>query len=159
MKKFLEVVAFVGSVASIVSVIVIRDDIMKAINLFLGNLDFWSSALVVSLFITVVSFCIWRFLVNKDRNKKISFSTKIAMCSNSPVEILKDGEKHYMVKDGICSHIPDQPTFNYLGAFFGFSWGDAKLMSFDDIQKKFIMGKHLSSIRSYCSEQDIKNSK
>lgn len=150
MKIFIAILGIVGSIASIISVFGVTikwSESMESIQSLLDHLTFWPSALIVSLLITLVSFVLWLLLTKKYQNREFRLSTKM--------EIVKDGEKYYLVKGSICSYIPDEPTFNYLGDFFGFSWGDAKLMSFDDIQQKYKMGKHLSSIRSYCSNHDI----
>ena len=57
---------------------------------------------------------------------------------------------HYLIEGNNCQHIPDPPTFEYLGRYFGFSWNDAKPMEPDDIKDTFVMGKQLPSILAHC---------
>jgi len=55
----------------------------------------------------------------------------------------------YLVEGDKCYHIPDPPTFNYLGSYFGFSWRDLEDINTDDFKRKFTIGKQLPSIQLY----------
>jgi hypothetical protein len=69
------------------------------------------------------------------------------------IRVIKNPDDFYYLVDGnICSHIPDAETFNYLGGYFGFSWGDAILMLPDEIKRQFVLGTQLPTIRSFCSK-------
>lgn len=72
--------------------------------------------------------------------------------SLSPPEIIVDAQgDYYLVEAGSRYHIPDPPTFNYLGEYFGFGWDDAKLMGPDEI-KKYPRRRPLPSIRPHCAK-------
>jgi len=71
---------------------------------------------------------------------------------SKPRQIISDlyDNMYYLVEGKTISHIPDWSTFEYLGAYFSFSRADAKKMSPEDIDRKFIKGKQLPSILSHC---------
>ena len=60
----------------------------------------------------------------------------------------------YLVEGNECHHIPDAPTFKYLGAFLGFSYSHIEHMSTDDINRKYKIGKQLPSILLYVIKAD-----
>ncbi len=68
-----------------------------------------------------------------------------------PPQIIMNKENgyYYLIEDNIYYHIPDEPTFEYLGRYFGFSWSDAKPMQSDEIKLKFKPGKDLPSIKDH----------
>ncbi|MCX5830537.1 MAG: hypothetical protein NT140_01350 [Deltaproteobacteria bacterium] len=81
---------------------------------------------------------------------RVKSSSGSVMAKKTPVEIIRRPEgHHYFVQDGICRHIPDPPTYEYLGMFLGFTWLDARTMLFDDIKKKYSIGEPLPSIESF----------
>ena len=53
----------------------------------------------------------------------------------------------YLVEGNTCSHIPDPPTFEYLGSYLGFQWSDLETMEATEIKRRFNIGKQLPSIR------------
>lgn len=84
------------------------------------------------------------------RNTIISIFHKgrVIKSTNGNVHVIRSpDDRHYLVDGNICSHIPDPPTFEYLGSYFGFSWNDAKLMLPEDINSRYTVGKALPSIR------------
>ncbi len=110
---------------------------MEAIKLFLNHINPFIVVLPIAIFFSLWRLKLW---LNEKKNKKFSPGTKAILSPNESVEILKDGNKHYLVKGKTCHHIPDEPTFNYLATLFGFSWGSAKFMPLDEIEHKFKMG-------------------
>ena len=88
------------------------------------------------------------FLIRRRNPQKVLRNVK------ESVQVINDSERHYLVEGNICSHIPDPPTFGYLGSFFGFSWTDSKLMLPDDIKRKFVIGKQLPSILLHCPKTE-----
>lgn len=67
-----------------------------------------------------------------------------------PVRVVRNPAGYqYLVEGNTCFHIPDPPTFNYLGSFFGFSWDDSELMLPDEINRRFTIGRQLPSIRPF----------
>lgn len=83
-----------------------------------------------------------------------SYSSK-SKSRSKRIPIINDGYRQYLVEGNTCFHIPDPPTFEYLGSYFGFSWSDSKLMLPDQIDHKFIKGKQLPSILKYCPKEKI----
>jgi hypothetical protein len=55
----------------------------------------------------------------------------------------------YLVEGNKCYHIPDPPTFNYLGSFLGFSWKDLEDIPTEDFKRKFIVSRQLPSIQTF----------
>ena len=73
---------------------------------------------------------------------------------NKRIHIINDSKRHYLVEGKFCSHIPDPPTFEYLGRYFGFYWADSKLMTHDEIKRKFTIEKQLPSILLDCPKKE-----
>jgi hypothetical protein len=111
---------------------------MESIKLFLVNLNPWYFVFFVSL--VVVLFALWK--------EKLRISRPPAPPERSLIRDPSDG-KVYLVEGKTCYHIPDPDTFNYLGSYLGFSMGEVKQMTTDDIKSKFIIGKQLPSIKIY----------
>ena len=88
-------------------------------------------AVMVAGFLLVLS-------ISKSQNK-----TKIRLIQEP------SSEKCYMVKGKKISHIPDPPTFLYLGSYLGFSWNDVEIILQDEIDRKFTIGAPLPSILKY----------
>lgn len=70
------------------------------------------------------------------------------------LQVINDSYAQYLVKGDTCCHIPDEPTFNYLGSFLGFTWTDSKSMTHDEIKRKFTIGKQLPSIKLHFPKKE-----
>lgn len=130
---------------------------MESIRLFWDNLTPWQFIFFLVLITAFFALWRWRLKVNENKDKKIGSSTKASINSNRPIEIIRNPDGYqYLVEGNKCSHVPDPPTFEYLGRFFGFSWADSKPMLSEDIKSKFVMGKQLPSILSHCPKTESK---
>lgn len=124
--------------------------IVNSIEMFWKNLNPWQLIFFVSMAVIVLG------LIYKFGKFIISMESPKAATKNvdeAPKKIIydpKDPKPRYLVKGNTYSHIPDPPTFEYLGNLFGFSWNDSIPMSSDDIKREFVKGKELPSIKSYC---------
>ena len=154
MEKFWEYVLKISAIMGILLFWKSWGENMKSIKLFWENLTPWQFMFFLILLVIFFSLWRWRLNVNENKDKKNSLSPKALINSNNPIEIIKRPEgHHYLLQGGVCSHIPDPPTFEYLGRFFGFSWFNAKPMSFDDIKANYIIGEQLPSILPHCPKQ------
>lgn len=107
------------------------------------------------LLFVFVSFWRWRLAIKKDKEEREIYLQKYQQVSNKPPNIIRNPEGYYYLIEGNnCLHIPDKPTLEYLGSYFGFKWSDAKTMLDDEIKQKFVIGKQLPSITLHCPTQD-----
>ena len=81
---------------------------------------------------------------------------KVLMNFKEHVRVIKDPDagKCYLVDGNTCLHIPDPPTFDYLGSYLGFSWADLETMTTADIRHKFTIGKALPSIQLHFPKKE-----
>ena len=81
---------------------------------------------------------------------RVNSSKELVSTKKAPFEIIRRPEgHHYFIQGDVCRHIPDPPTYEYLGAVLGFTWLDARTMLFDDIKKKYSIGEPLPSIMAH----------
>ena len=127
---------------------------MESIKLLCNNLTPWQFMFFLVLLAACLSLWGWRVKVRENKEKN-DLSKKASISLNRPIEIIRRPEgQQYLVEGDTCYYIPDPPTFEYLRVYFGFSWDDSNLMLFDDIKKKYIIGKQLPSVLSYCPKQN-----
>jgi hypothetical protein len=123
---------------------------MKSIELFWNNLTPWQ--FIFFLVLITAFFALWRWKLNVRKGK----NAKMSLNLNKSIRIIKNPRGyHYLVEGSNCYHIPDPPTFNYLGSYFGFSWSDTKEMMPDEISQKFTVGRALPSILSHCPVTEL----
>jgi hypothetical protein len=120
-------------------------------------------ALSVCLIIILIVIClvafyqgreisIWHLKVGrKPQNKSSAENTLFSR--NSPDVIVDSERYYYIIENGSRFHIPDPPTFEYLGKYFGFKWSDAKMVG-DDEAKKLNTGRQLPSILPHCCKDN-----
>jgi hypothetical protein len=66
------------------------------------------------------------------------------------IQELGDQQKFtYLVDENGCRHIPDPPTFDYLGSYLGFKWKDLEYISSDEFKHKLTVKTQLPSILSH----------
>jgi uncharacterized protein with PQ loop repeat len=104
----------------------------------------------------ILGICVlyWIYAVLHSNFVKRLLNIKKPIVINDP----SDGYQ-YLVQNNTCYHIPDPETFKYLGQIFGFKWADSKPMPLDEIKKKFIIGKDLSSIKLHFPQIDKEDGK
>ena len=117
---------------------------------------FWVCLIGIILYSVIMIFV----LIRKKRKKggKLKKKTRAIYIKTykGNIKIVNNKGGHYLVENNICHHIPDSPTFNYLGAYLGFSWGDSVPMPFDKMRKKFTMGGQIPSILGHCPQNKQK---
>jgi hypothetical protein len=74
------------------------------------------------------------------------------------VKVIRNPQGYqYLIEGNSCCHIPDPPTFHYLGGLFGFTPADSKVMESEEIKRKFTIGKQLPSITVYFPKAEEKS--
>lgn len=87
----------------------------------------------------------------------ITFYASRSKPQSNRVRVISNPQGYqYLVQGNNCCHIPDPPTFDYLGSYFGFCWADSELMLPDEINRRFTIGKQLPSILLYCPKVEQK---
>jgi len=110
---------------------------LAVLCIFIASLIYWVYFLMVSLI--------------QHRNP-----IKVLMNLKEHIRVIKDPDagKCYLVEGNICLHIPDPPTFEYLGSYLGFSWSDLETMTPAEIKRKFNIGKQLPSIQLHFPKKE-----
>jgi hypothetical protein len=91
---------------------------------------------------------IWHLRIGGKPHRE--YDTQGSLLSESSPGVIVDREGYYyIVENGSRYHIPDPPTFEYLGKYLGFKWSDARVV--DEAEaKKIKAGRPLPSILAHC---------
>ena len=101
---------------------------------------------LVVLIVFILCLLYWIYFVMQRSN----FLMKLIGSNRPSRRIIRDRQGvQYLVEGKNCYHIPDVPTYEYLGRFFGFDWGDSKEMEHEEINRKFTKGRQLPSITAF----------
>ncbi len=135
------------------------DKVLELLDKLAPSTLSWVVIGIVALVFFVIGLLIIAFLQDREieflgikigsRPKKSKVETRI------PPQIIDDASTHkvYLVEAGYRRYIPDRPTFEYLGAYLGFEWKDAKLIG-DEI-KDIPLGLPFPEIRLHCKKYEL----
>ena len=138
-------------------------DTRDLIKSFLVN---FATTLAIMAVLPVVSLIAGRFLgfsievqlivLNITITVSLVFWLIYTRLSSMRVQVIQtriDG-RIYIVERNSVRHIPNPPTFNYLGAYFGFGWGDVKEVLPAELDR-YTRGSELPSIISHCPSPEV----
>lgn len=108
--------------------------------------------LVIAVILTIILVVAIMVFSRKANHNKTTNTASNKLIYFEPVRVVRQytDDRQFLIKNNIARHIPDPPTFEYLGQLYTFDWGTSEGITPDDFNAQFSLDSALPSIMPYC---------